>query len=156
MSHAFDLPVTGARSAREVSCLLVMEPGSRWPRWLAPHSLSSLVLPGPREPVDQLASRAISAIHHLSSTGGALRSVVIAAGEGSDEGIFAARCMIFRAAILSMPRRKPGLLVFAGHRGLEAAARHELLSLAGALTQELGSSRIAIRVKLEDELEEPS
>jgi hypothetical protein len=127
-----------------------MEAGAHWPQWIGEDAVISLVLQGKREPAAELASRAIHAIEQLRSTRGELRTLVLAAGDHLGDDIFTARCLICRAAVACMPQRKPALLVFTGHDSLAAESRHELLSLAGALTLSLSGTRIGIRVKLDE------
>jgi hypothetical protein len=127
-----------------------MEAGSRWPAWIGPAAVGSLVLQAAREPTLEFASRAMRAIEQARSTHGVIRTLVLAAGPRVSEDVFTARCLVCRAAVASMEQRKPCLLVFSGHDKLPAEARHELLSLAGALTLSLPGTRIGIRVKLDD------
>lgn len=150
MAQAFDLPRSGIQVRGDGSCLLIMEAGARWPSWIGEGVVSSLVLQSSRESVSDFASRAIHAVEQLRSQRGALRTLVLAAGDRLGDDIFAARCMICRAAVACMPQRKPSLLVFNGHDSLGSEQRHELFSLAGALTLSLDGTRIAIRVKLDE------
>jgi hypothetical protein len=151
MSHAFDLPRAGIRVRSDGSCLMVMEAGSRWPSWIARDAVSSLVLQGRNESASELAARSIGAIDVVRSTRGALRTLLLAAGNALGVDTFAARVLICRAAVACMPARKPSLLVLCGHQALPPEARHELFSLAGALTGPLAGARVRVVVKLCDE-----
>jgi hypothetical protein len=154
MTEPFDLPGSGLRARGDGSCLLIMEAGGRWPAWIGPDSVCSLVLQGTRESPLQFAPRALHAIEQVRSTRGALRTLVLAAGKTTGDDVFTARCLVCRAAAASMEHRKPSLLVFSGHADLEPRARHELLSLAGALMATFQGTRIAIRVKLDESMRE--
>jgi hypothetical protein len=149
MSDPFDLPRSGVRVRGDGSCFLIMEAGSRWPAWIGPDAVSTLVLQGGREPALQFASRALHAIQQVRSARGTLRTLVLAAGERTGEDVFTARCLVCRAAAASMEHRKPSLLVFSGHEELMPEVRHELLSLAGALMMSISGTRIGIHVKLD-------
>jgi hypothetical protein len=150
MSEPFELPRSGIRTRGDGSCVLIMEAGSRWPAWIGPDAVSTLVLQGTREPALEFASRALHAIDQVRSTQGTMRTLVLAAGERTGEDVFTARCLVCRAAAASMEHRKPSLLVFSGHDDLPRDVRHELLSLAGALMMSISGTRIGIRVKLDE------
>lgn len=127
---------------------MIMETGSLFPAWIGRDAVCSLVLQGASESAAELASRSIRTIREIRSTRGSLRTVVLAAGNRLGDDVFESRCLVCRAAVANMPARKPSLLVFDGHRGLSPEARHELLSLAGALTLQLAGTKVAIRVRL--------
>jgi hypothetical protein len=104
-----------------------------------------------QEAASTFASRVVRAIAAVCRNDQSLETVVIAAGCVDDqEQVLVARSRITQAVAKAMDGG-PGSILLSAHELLPEAARHELLSTAGALAAQLAGSSIEIRVRFDAE-----
>lgn len=96
-----------------------------------------------------LALRTLRHIAAVERSGQRIVRAVIGAGPRSCGQVLAARTLMARAVIAHQCSVGAGELIFTCTAGPGSRVQHELLALAGTLTSELGTSRIAVRVLLD-------
>lgn len=138
--------------SREQVVLVIMEHGAAWPSWVEEcrtQTPDAIVISqqGDETPAE-LALRVFRRLQALEARGRSVATSVLAAGDGSDDEVFEARCRVARALLGHMSvQGQSGGLVFAGHEAGDAQGRHELMSLAGLLMDQLAGTDLSIGLR---------
>jgi hypothetical protein len=138
--------------SREEVVLVIMEHGSTWPSWVEEcrtRTPDAIVIAQQNDEAPaELALRVMHRLGVLEARGRTVATSVLAAGDGSDDEIFEARCRVARALLDHMSSQgSSGGLVFAGHGAGYAEGRHELMSLAGTLMDQLAGTELSIGLR---------
>jgi hypothetical protein len=132
--------------------IVVLEAGATWPSWLVEYQQlapNAVVIAQARvEALDKFRSRVVHRIREATtSTGARVRvGVIVSAPTASDE-LLAFRESVSRAILQMMGSGGEAELVLAGDGHDGDPSRHELFALAGALCEELGGTRVNVRVR---------
>ncbi len=130
--------------------LIAMELGSLWPTWARTSASNAVVVAQqPAEPPWAFARRVTHRISRLWATRCKIRKAVVAVGPASDVDSFAARCIIARSVIGSMPAVDDAEIVLSAHEPHASELRHELLGLAGALCEQLQGTELSVSVRFD-------
>lgn len=132
--------------------LVIMENGSDFPTWVEEcrdQTPDAIVIAQQRDETPaELALRVVRRLHALEARGRTVSTSVLAAGDGSDDEIFEARCRVARALLTHMSlQNASGGLVFAAREAGADEARHELMSLAGTLMEQLAGTDLSIGLR---------
>lgn len=144
--------MTDQNGGPEQVFLVIMEHGSEFPSWVeecrdrTPDSI--VIAQQADETPAELGLRVIRRLQVLEAGGQRVVTSVLAAGDASDDDVFEARCRVARALLTHMSALgDSGGLVFAGHEGADPDSRHELMSLAGTLMDQLVGTGLSIGLR---------
>jgi hypothetical protein len=130
--------------------LIAMELGSLWPTWARGAAPGSVVIAQqPAEPPWAFARRVTKRISKLWASRCKIRKAVVAVGPASDVDSFSARCIIARSVVGAMPMADDSEVVLSAHEPYGSDLRHELLGLAGALSEQLQGTQLAVSVRFD-------
>jgi hypothetical protein len=137
----------------DLMSIVVLEAGAAWPAWLTEYQKlapNAVVIAQARsESCESLGARVAHRVGEaLNDDGVRVRVGVIVAADVDGESRGAARESIARTLIRAM-RAQSGEadLVLAGDNDDLEASRHELFALTGTLCEELGGSKVSVRVR---------
>lgn len=137
----------------DLMSIVVLEAGAAWPAWLTEYQRlapNAVVIAQARaESPDAFRSRVVHRIAEATSSSGArVRVGVIVAGDSLAEDRLPLREGVARAILKIMRPGTEAELVLAGE-GHDSGdgARHELFALAGLLCEELGGTKVSVRVR---------
>lgn len=136
----------------DLMSIVVLEAGASWPSWLseyqrlAPNAV--VIAQAAAESAAGFESRVLHRIVEASVSGnGRIRVGVIVSADMGSESRLAMRQSVSRALIKAMGTSHEAELVLAGDSDELEASRHEMFALAGTLCEELGGSRVSVRVR---------
>lgn len=136
-------------SRDDLMSIVVLETGAAWPVWLteqrlAPHAV--VIAQARAEGLDGFRVRVLHRIAEATTSSGARVSVgVIVAAPAAGEERLEFRESVARALLQRMGSGAELVLAGDGHE--TDPARHELFTIAGALCEELGGSKVNVRVR---------
>lgn len=150
-----------SRESGEQVVLVIMEQGSDWPSWVdecRTRTPDAIVIAQQYDELPaELALRVMRRLQGLEASGRTVATSVLAAGEGSDDETFEARCRVARALLTHMSSQgSSGGLVFAGRGAGDDEARHELMALAGTLMDQLTGTDLSIGLRFDHPAQEHS
>lgn len=136
----------------ELMSIVVLEAGATWPSWLseyqrlAPNAVVIVQAPG-----EALVAFRVRVIHRITeataSTGAKVRVGVIVSAGSSDDVQPSFRESVARAMLKVMGSNPEAELVLAGEGHDGDSTRHELITLAGALCEQSGGTKVNVRVR---------
>jgi len=138
-------------SRDDLMSIVVLENGAVWPAWLAEYQRlapNAVVIAQARtEGLDGFRARVIHRIEEATTSSGArVRVGVIIAAPAAGEDRLEFRESVARA-LLQLMGSNEAELVLAGDGHDTDPARHELFAIAGTLCEELGGSKVNVRVR---------
>src|SRR5688572_4049406 len=139
-------------SRDDLMSIVVLETGAAWPAWLAEYQQlapNAVVIAQARaEALDRFRARVIHRTEEAKiSSGARVRVCVIIAAPVASEELLSFRESVARALLQLMGSSHEAELVLAGDGHETDPARHELFAIAGALCEELGGSKVNVRVR---------
>lgn len=136
----------------DLMSIVVLEAGASWPPWLsdyqrlAPNAV--VIAQAASEPASIFESRVLHRVAEAAVSGsGLIRVGVIVSADRGSESRLAMRQAVSRALLKAMGTSHEAELVLAGDSEELDASRHEMFALAGTLCEELGGSRVSVRVR---------
>jgi hypothetical protein len=139
-------------SRDDLMSIVVLEAGATWPVWLAEYQRlapNAVVIAQARaEPMDAFRARVVHRMEEAQHASGArvCVGVIVAAPVAGDEQL-SFREGVARALLQLMGSGNEAELVLAGDGHDSDPARHELFAIAGSLCEELGGSKVNVRVR---------
>jgi hypothetical protein len=139
-------------SRDDLMSIVVLEAGATWPAWLVEYQRlapNAVVIAQARaESMDSFRGRVIHRMEEARTAAGArVRVGVIVAAPVAGEERLSFREGVARALLQSMGSGSEAELVLAGDGHETDPSRHELFAIAGALCEELGGSKVNVRVR---------
>lgn len=139
-------------SRDDLMSVVVLETGAAWPAWLAEYQRlapNAVVIAQARgESLDDFRARVVHRIEEATTSSGArVRVGVIVVAPAAGEERLEFRESVARALLQLMGSSDEAELVLAGDGHDTDPARHELFAIAGALCEELGGSKVNVRVR---------
>lgn len=129
--------------------IVAMEAGARWPHWfhgLDESGAKALVQRQTEdEEPEEFCSRVVERVKDISEHG-SVHLTVLACNESTTATFLAVRYRIASALARCMARSGSGELVLTAEADIDDDLRHELLSLAGALCDDLHGTHLGVRV----------
>lgn len=139
-------------SSGDLMSIVVLEAGAAWPAWLteyqrlAPNAV--VIAQASVESSEVFQRRVLSRVAEASHTESArVRVGVIVSADQPGQQRGALRQGVARALLKAMGTAHEAELVLAGASEELGASRHELFALAGSLCEELGGTRVNVRVR---------
>jgi hypothetical protein len=136
----------------ELMSIVVLEAGATWPSWLseyqrlAPNAV--VIAQAHTETIDAFRARVIHRITEATTNSGAkVRVGVIVAVGSASEALLTFRESVARAILQVMGSSTEAELVLAGEGHDGDPVRHELFTLAGALCEQPGGTKVNVRVR---------
>ncbi len=123
--------------------LVVMEPGSEWPG----HVGESASLVAFSQDGEKLLRRTQEKLHALHCGNQSVRVAVLACNEDTDGEARGCRAQIARILLAAVRGTGFGRLVLSASGRASLRLRHELISLAGALSQELPGTTASVSLR---------
>jgi len=133
--------------------IVVLEAGAAWPRWLgeyqrrAPNSV--VVAQSAEETSEAVAVRVQRRMSEVSHGEETIHVALLISNGSTDDETLGARKLICSSMLKSMVLKAQGELVLAADVRASDDIRHNLLSLAGALCDEVRGTEVAVRVRFE-------
>jgi len=136
----------------ELMSIVVLEAGATWPSWLSEYQKlapNAVVIAQARaEAIDAFRTRVIHRITEATTSSGAeVRVGVIVTAGSLEEARFMFRESVARAILEVMGSSTEAELVLAGEGHDGDPARQELFTLAGALCEQPGGTKVNVRVR---------
>jgi hypothetical protein len=136
----------------DLMSIVVLEAGAAWPPWLteyqrlAPNAV--VIAQASAESASSFEARVLHRVKDAASNGGArVRVGVIVSTDAPGQQRVALRQNVARALLKAMGSGHETELVLAGDSEELEDSRHELFALAGTLCEELGGTRVNVRVR---------
>jgi hypothetical protein len=136
----------------DLMSIVVLEAGAAWPAWLteyqrlAPNAV--VIAQAASEPTDVFETRVLHRVKEASVNGVArvrVGVIVVADVPGQQRSLM--RQNVARALLKAMGKNHEAELVLGGDSEELDGSRHEMFELAGTLCEELGGTRVSVRVR---------
>ena len=139
-------------SSDDLMSIVVLEAGAAWPAWLAEYQRLApnavVVAQARTEAMDSFRGRVLHRIEEATTSNPArVRVGVIVSAPVAGDDRLQFRESVARALLQVMSATSESELVLAGDGHETDPARHELFAIAGALCEELGGSKVNVRVR---------
>jgi len=136
----------------DLMSIVVLEAGAAWPSWLTEYQRlapNAVVIAQARsEPADSFQARVLHRVTEaITSSGARVRVGVIVSADSPDQDRLSLRENVARGLLNAMPAGHEAELVLAGDSEELEASRQGLFELAGTLCEELGGTRVNVRVR---------
>jgi hypothetical protein len=136
----------------DLMSIVVLEAGAAWPSWLTEYQRlapNAVVIAQARsESADSFQARVLHRVADaITSSGARVRVGVIVSADSPDQDRLHLRQNVARGLLKAMPAGHEAELVLAGDSAELEASRHGLFELAGTLCEELGGTRVNVRVR---------
>ena len=133
--------------------VVVLELGSTWPPWLAEYQAqapnSIVIAQSADESAPLFAQRIARKMDEIGSRNAAIHAGLLVSNGALDEVSVAAREAICGALLQVMLKKQRGELVLASDVTAGDDVRHQLFALAGTLCDELGGTKVSVRVRFD-------
>jgi len=133
--------------------VVVLELGSTWPPWLAEYQSqapNSVVIAQSADESAQIFAQRISRkMDEIGAHEAAIHAGLLVSNGQLDRASVAAREAICAALLRVMLKKQRGELVLASDVTAGDDVRHQLFALAGTLCDELGGSKVSVRVRFD-------
>jgi len=136
----------------DLMSIVVLEAGAAWPSWLTEYQRlapNAVVIAQARtESAESFQARVLHRVAEATTSSGArVRVGVIVSADSPDQDRLHLRQNVARGLLKSMPAGHEAELVLAGDSEELEASRQGLFELAGTLCEELGGTRVNVRVR---------
>ncbi len=136
----------------DLMSIIVLEAGAAWPAWIseyqriAPNAV--IIAQAQAEPADSFRTRVVHRVAEALAAGTArVRVGVIVSSALADPPSLLLRETVARAILAAMGTNAEADLVIAGDGQGGDPTRHDLFALVGVLCEELGGTKINVRVR---------
>jgi hypothetical protein len=133
--------------------VVVLEHGATWPPWLAEYQTqapnSMVIVQSVDESASLFAQRISRKMDEVRARDAAIHAGLVVSNGALDAASIAAREAICAALLRVMLKKQRGELVLASDVTAGDDVRHHLFALAGTLCDELGGSKVSVRVRFD-------
>jgi len=140
--------------------VVVLELGSTWPPWLAEYQAqapnSMVIVQSTDESAAVFAQRISRKMDEVGARDSAIHAGLVVSNGALDAESITARQAICGALLRVMLKKQRGELVLASDVTAGDAVRHQLFALAGTLCDELGGTKVSVRVRFDTIRPSPS
>jgi hypothetical protein len=140
--------------------VVVLEHGSTWPPWLAEYQArapnSIVVAQSADESAPTFAQRIARKMDEVATQDAAIHAGLLVSNGALDSLSIAARQEICCSLLRVMLKKQRGELVLASDVTAGDDVRHQLFALAGTLCDELGGTKVSVRVRFDTIRPSPS
>jgi len=136
----------------DLMSIVVLEAGAAWPYWLTEYQRLApnhvVIAQASAESAEVFQERVLHRVKEAGQRGPVrVRVGVIVAADHPEQRRAALRQSVARALLRAMGTAHEAELVLAGDAEELEQSRHELFALAGSLCEELGGTRVNVRVR---------
>jgi hypothetical protein len=136
----------------DLMSIVVLEAGAAWPAWLAEYQRLApnavVIAQAAAEAPDAFQARVLHRVAEASNSSGArVRVGVMVVADFAGQQRSSLRQNVARALLKAMGKTHEAELVLGGDSEELDGSRHEMFALAGTLCEELGGTKVSVRVR---------